>query len=331
LGRALAASHSAADLTRQLLAFSRQEVLTRKSLDLGHQVSQRMKMIRRLIGEDIELKIDTGLEALMVNGDLGALDQVVMNLCLNARDAMPHGGALSISTIKVFPTDTQLKSLGKTAGLPYALLIVSDTGVGMKPEVQERIFEPFFTTKGPERGTGLGLSTVYGIVRKHGGWIEVESSLGKGSKFRVFLPLIQEERRPESLQAPTEDWDRIATETILIGEDDMGVRLLTKEILESKGYRVLDAGDGAETLEVFKAHRNEIDMVLLDMVMPKISGRDVYEEIRAASPSVPVVFSTGYTNQMVDTEYLETHKLTLMQKPYSPSQLFRTIREVLAK
>lgn len=317
----------AAGLTRQLLAFSRRQVLEMEDLDLSDVVNGLMKMIRRVIGEDIDVQIMEGRCLGMVRADRGQMEQVLLNLCVNARDAMPEGGNLIIETENV-EMDAEYCSIHSWASPGhYALLSVTDTGCGMDAEIQPHIFEPFFTTKGVGKGTGLGLATVYGIVRQHQGMIQVYSEAGRGTTFKVYLPSI--ERAGITAEPKVIERARGGTETILVAEDDEALRKLTTRILESAGYTVFLAANGLEALDVFEQHAPEVHLCLLDVVMPMMGGKAVYEALRREHPRLRFLFSSGYSTATMQKDPLTQKEVELIQKPYAPGELLRKVRKVL--
>jgi two-component system cell cycle sensor histidine kinase/response regulator CckA len=320
----------AALLTRQLLAFSRKEIIAPVVLDLSALVRETDKMLHRLIGEDVELVTELEPDLAPVRADPGHLEQVLLNLVLNARDAMPRGGRITVRTENVRPADVGRRGpeSGSAQPLPHVLLAVADTGCGMSPEVRTRIFEPFFTTKGVGKGTGLGLSTVYGIVAQAGGFIEVDSTPGRGSTFRVYLPVtpsMQRLRKSEQNRAPIPQ----GRETVLVVEDEEGVRRLAGSVLRDSGYAVLEARDGAEGLEIARRHAGPIDLLLTDVVMPRLGGRELAEQLRALRPRSKVLFTSGYTEDKFLRDGLREATFTFLAKPYSPLLLARKVREVL--
>ena len=323
------AADRAASLTRQLLAFSRKQVLQPKVLDLNAVVTEVEKMLRRLIGEDIELTAVLDLALGPVKADPGQIEQIILNLAVNARDAMPQGGRLTLKTANVTLDQAYVRQhLGATPG-PYVLLAVSDTGVGMDAETRSHIFEPFFTTKGAGKGTGLGLSTVYGIVKQSGGTIWVESAPGRGTTFEIYLPLVEETAASgelhRALPAPTPG----GTETILVVEDEMSVRKLAAEFLGSNGYRVLEAQDGAEALQVCEEHRAPIHLLMTDVVMPGMSGRELAVRLTGARPEMKVIYVSGYTDDAIVQHGVREEGTVFLQKPFSLDALARTVREAL--
>ncbi|MCG3199724.1 MAG: Sensor histidine kinase RcsC [bacterium] len=312
-------------LVRQLLAFSRREILHPKPLDLNDVLRGVLKMIRRLIGEHIDLEVLEGSDLRRVNADPSQMEQILINLCVNARDAMPDGGKIVIRTANVGPETVSRSGRGRALGQESVLLSVSDTGVGMSADVKERIFEPFFTTKGVGKGTGLGLATVYGIVVQHHGAIEVESRPGTGSTFEVYLPAIDSE--PEDFaEPPLTGAPQAHGGTVLLAEDDADVRDLMVRILEHEGYRVLVACDGQEAIELARAQSASIDLALLDMIMPRMGGKRVLEHLRRYGLRIPVVLCTGYHNEQSEFE----EGVTLLQKPVTPKALRATLSGILA-
>jgi len=319
----------ASALTRQLLAFSRRQILEMQDLDMNAVVRGLVTMIRRLIGADIDVKVREGRNLGIVHADRGQMEQVLLNLCVNARDAMPEGGVLTIETEHVVMDQEYCKAHGWASPGRYVLLGVSDTGCGMDAETQERIFEPFFTTKELGKGTGLGLATVYGIVRQHQGMVQVYSEFGKGTRFSVYLPSIE----PSELYAETEPVERArgGTETILVAEDDPTVRKLAARILENAGYTVLPAGDGREAIEIFNGRKDPVDLIILDVVMPKMGGKPVYDVLHQEHAGLRFLFSSGYGTEAIHTGFVLNEGIELIQKPYAPDALLRKVREVLDK
>jgi two-component system cell cycle sensor histidine kinase/response regulator CckA len=321
-----AAALRAAGLTRQLLAFSRKQVLQPRVIDLNAVVTDISKMLRRLIGEHIELSTHARRHPALVKADRGQVEQVIMNLAVNARDAMPSGGRLRIET------DIVAGAADNPADLPpgeHVVLRISDTGTGMSAETRSRLFEPFFTTKEPGKGTGLGLATCYGIVKQSGGHITVDSEPGKGTTFRIYLPLATEPvaepaAAPQSAEMPR------GRETILLVEDEMVVRELAGMILEDLGYRVLSADHGEEALRLADQHGNEpLPLLLTDVVMPIMGGREVAERLRAKHPGLKVIFSSGYTDDAIAEPGLPDSATWFLEKPYTPDALARKVREAL--
>jgi two-component system cell cycle sensor histidine kinase/response regulator CckA len=325
------AGKRAASLTSQLLAFSRRQVLQPRLLDLNMIVSNTVKMLRRLIGADIQLVTMLSSDLGHVKIDPGQMEQVIMNLAVNARDAMPRGGKLTIETANTLLDDSYAREHISMQPGPYVLLAVTDTGVGMNAETRSHIFEPFFTTKETATGTGMGLSMVYGIVKQSGGYIWVYSEPGKGTTFKIYLPQI-EEAEDSALQRDDTGYLPRGTETILLVEDELAVRDLTARILSELGYTVIEASNGEEALQISseRAH-GEIDLLLTDVVMPQMSGKLLTDLVKAARPGIKVLYSSGYTdNALVHHGSLEPGT-AFLQKPFSPSGLARKVREVLDK
>ena len=318
----------AAALTRQLLAFSRRQVLQPEVLDLNRVVANISKMLRRLISEDIELVTAADPALGNVKADPGQIEQVIMNLVVNSRDAMPEGGKLTISTENV-DLDATSSSMGKfVKGGPYILLRVSDTGSGMDEETRSRIFEPFFTTKEKGKGTGLGLSTVFGIVNQSGGFVWVESELAIGTTFDVYLPQVDEDvtTKPRTGSFPRPSSSR-SDETILVVEDEASVRTLTRRILEKDGSRVLEARNGAEGLNVSERHPGPIDLVISDVVMPELNGPDMIERIAVKRPKARFLYMSGYTEEAV-LRALDP-EIPFLHKPFTAKELLQKVREAL--
>jgi PAS domain S-box-containing protein len=316
----------AADLTQQLLSFSRRRVLHPRVLNVADLIGDLSKMLSRVIGEDIELKIEFGLNLGHIYVDPNALDQVLMNLVVNARNAMPQGGSLKIQAQNAQLEESFCRHYPELTPGEYVQISVVDTGTGMDEDTLQRIFEPFFTTR--EQGTGLGLAMVYGIVKQHHGHITVSSQLGKGSRFDIYLPLHRESLVSEVLESEENVLPR-GRETILLAEDEKEVRELLKLFLESLGYTVLSACDGVEALEVFSAYRDQIDLVILDAVMPKISGPQVYEQMRTFSSDLNCIFLTGYSEEIIQRYFNQELEIPMLRKPITFYELGRKVREAL--
>lgn len=321
------ASERAASLTRQLLAFSRKQVLEVRVTDLNRVVAGIERMLRRLIGEDIELNVALSPDLGNVQVDGGQLEQVLLNLAVNARDAMPLGGTLTIETANVELDATYQAGHARVTPGAYVLLAVSDTGSGMDPETQRRIFEPFFTTKEPGKGTGLGLATTHGIVAQSGGHIGVYSELGRGTVFKVYLPRIAASVSARPLASATQDLT--GHETLLLVEDDPPLRSAVQRMLAAQGYTVLPARSGADATELAQLHGSKIALLITDVVMPKMSGPDVAHSVRAHIPGIRVLFMSGYTDHAVLANGMLTPDVNFVQKPFSPQVLARKVRQAL--
>lgn len=318
----------AASLTRQLLAFSRKQMLQPKVLNLNLVVSDLEKMLRRLIGENIELRTVLDRDLGSVKADPGQIEQVVMNLVVNARDAMPHGGKVTIETANVYLDEEYVKHHVAIRSGAYVMLAINDNGCGMTAETKARIFEPFFTTKELGKGTGLGLSTVYGIVKQSSGNIWAYSEVGKGTTFRVYLLRVSEDAQEYKQRTELERAPR-GTETILLVEDDETVRKLTRDVLQSYGYRVLDAAHGDAALTVCERYPKTIHLLLTDVVMPEMSGREVTNRIAAIRPEMKVLFMSGYTDDAIVHHGVLDANTPFIQKPFAPDGLARKVRDVL--
>jgi two-component system, cell cycle sensor histidine kinase and response regulator CckA len=321
----LSATQKAADLTQSLLAFSRQQPVTLTPLDINKTIKETKKLLNRLLTEDIALHTSFTADDTIVMADKTQMDQILFNLVTNARDAMPKGGALTIETDTVEIGAEFIRTHGFGEPGRHVLIKISDTGTGMDEATLENIFEPFFTTKEVGKGTGLGLATVYGIVKQHGGYITVDSAPDQGSAFRIYLPAVkatvdQEEEKAVSVKR--------GSETVLIAEDNEGVRRFMRDALEKYGYKTIEATDGEDAIEKFTQHR-DIDLVILDSVMPKKNGREVYEAIRRIRPSIKALFTSGYTKDIVLDKGIEDKDLDFIAKPLSPTALLQKIREVL--
>lgn len=317
----------AAGLTRQLLAFSRRQVLEPKVVDLNGIILNLEKMLRRLLGEDIDLVTFLGEGTAKVKVDPGQMEQVIINLAVNAKDAMPQGGKLTLETAEVeLDEEYARKHISVKLG-PYVMLSISDTGVGMTPEVKERIFEPFFTTKEMGKGTGLGLSTVYGIVKQSGGNIWVYSEPGQGTTFKIYLPRVDEpleERKEEVIREVSR-----GSETILVVEDEETVRKLAVRLLKKQGYKVLDAPGGEEALALGEEFKEPIHLILTDVVMPGMSGRQVVERLQRIHPEAKALYMSGYTDNVIFHHGILEKGIEFLQKPFTLESLARKVREVL--
>ncbi len=315
-------------LTHQLLAFSRRQPLEPRTVRINELMLQLEKMLRRLIGEDIELITLMAATHDSVDADPGRLEQVIMNLVVNARDAMPRGGKLTIETTTVHLSRAfSAKELGVEPG-QYVCLSLTDTGVGMDEATQSHLFEPFFTTKNPGRGTGLGLATAYGIIRQSGGAIAFASEVGKGTTARIYLPLAKA-KPSENAGTEVELSSYMGAETILLVEDEARVRKLIVDVLTSRGYRVLEATRGDEALRLTKSHKDHIDLAVVDVVMPEISGPELVRQIARQRTDLRVLYISGYTDEAIVHHGISESGTAFLQKPFLPDTLARKVREVL--
>ena len=323
------ATQRATSLTRQLLAFSRKQMLAPKVLDLNEVVAENLKMLTRMIGEDIDLVMVPGPTLGAVRADPGQIDQVIMNLAVNARDAMPQGGKLTIETANVTLDENFTRTHTPLTAGDYVMLAISDTGVGMDNETQSRIFEPFFTTKGA-KGTGLGLSMVYGIVKQSGGFIFVDSQPQRGTAFRAYFPRVDGREdaaaAQDSLGLPRADRGQ---ETILLVEDETNLRRLARQYLETQGYKILEAEDGAAALQIVAGHQGAIDLLLTDVIMPGMNGRELAAHVSKLLPDVRVLYMSGYTENAVGQDGTLDAGINLLQKPFSLPALKDRVLEVL--
>src|SRR6266496_622246 len=324
-----AAAKRAANLTRQLLAFSRKQQMQAQDLNLNDVVKGMTQMLTRLLGAPIALEFKAAPELPAVNGDFGMMEQILLNLAVNASDAMLRDGRLTITTAVRKIAETEIQRNPEARAGWFVCLSVADSGTGIAPEILPRIFEPFFTTKEAGKGTGLGLATVYGIVKQHQGWIEVESQVGRGTTFNVFLPAnSQTVASSTPLVAPTAERGR--GETILIAEDDPAVRRLAARILRSLGYEVLDAGSGVEAIAVWEQHGKKVDLLLTDLVMPDgLTGRELAKQMTTRGAVLKVIYTSGYSSEIKETAFIFREGTNFLQKPYPPAKLAETIRGCL--
>jgi PAS domain S-box-containing protein len=324
-----AAGERAANLTRQLLVFSRKQVMQFKPIDLNHTIEESTRMLSRMVGEQIELSLKLDPSLPQIEADTSMIEQVLMNLVVNARDAMPQGGRLVIATECRDISPAEAKAMPGTRAGRFARLTVSDTGAGIAPEIMSKIFEPFFTTKGVGQGTGLGLAMVFGIVENHHGWIHTESRLGEGTSFRIFLPTALASPEESEGERDEETVGR-GTETILLVEDDPAVRELTLTVLRNYGYNVLTASTGVEGLGVWKLHRGDIRLLLTDMVMPDgMSGLELAKVLRTADPTLKVICMSGYNQESLERRSSVAGNIEFVQKPCPPNVLARHVRFAL--
>jgi signal transduction histidine kinase/CheY-like chemotaxis protein len=325
------AGERAANLTRQLLAFSRKTMLIPKILDLNTLLTSMEDLIRRLIGEDISFSLQLASNLGRVEADPGQLEQVLMNMVVNARDAMPTGGTLTVETSNAVVDEVYLRDHDSLRPGTFVVMAVRDTGIGMDEKQRGRIFEPFFTTKEVGKGTGLGLAMVYGVVKQSGGEIEVESAPGKGTCFKIYLPRVDQpspEAAPEKPAQTLEENGR-GRETVLLVEDEELVREMARNLLLKSGYTVLEAADGQDALRVAAEHPRPIDLLLTDVVMPNMPGPELERRIVESRPGIKIMFTTGYTDSTLSRYGLMDGKKTVLLKPFSPDDFLRTVREVL--
>jgi PAS domain S-box-containing protein len=325
----LTSAERAANLTQALLAFSRRQIISPRPMNLNEIIQGVERLLSRLIGEDIELSTFLTDKELTVMADSGQIETVLMNLATNARDAMPDGGSLIIKTELTEINHEFIKAYGYGRPGFYALISVEDTGHGMDEKTKERIFEPFFTTKEVGKGTGLGLSMVYGIIQQHDGYINVYSEPGKGSTFKIYLPLIKS--KVEEAELVVHPVLKRGTETVIVAEDDSQVRELIKEVLEGFGYKVMEAADGEDALKVFNENKDRIQLLILDVVMPKKNGKEVYDEIRKVRPDIKAIFTSGYNVDIIHQKGILEEGSDFISKPISPEELLRKVREILDK
>jgi PAS domain S-box-containing protein len=330
LGQILVSAERAANLTRSLLTFSRRQTGKPSPVNLNDIIRKIEKLLMRIIGEDLELRTMLTDKDVTLMADAGQMEQVLMNLATNGRDAMPGGGTLSISTDIFDLDDGFVKAHGYGTPGKYVLMTVSDTGQGIDRRTLEHIFEPFFTTKEVGKGTGLGLSIVYGIVKQHNGYINCYSEEGKGSSFKIYLPLIGPEIA-KTVRTVSEAAPAGGTETILLGEDDESVRKLMRELLEDMGYTVIVAENGEEAVEKFDLYKDKISLLVLDMIMPKKSGKEAYEEVKKIRTDIKVIFTSGYPGDFIYKSGMIEKEMGFMLKPVSPVLFLKKVREALDK
>jgi PAS domain S-box-containing protein len=326
----LVSADMAAEVTHSLLAFSRKQILDPKPVNINVLVKRLGKLLSRLIGEDIQLNTNFTDKDVICMADASQIEQVLLNLATNARDAMPQGGHLTLDTQFVELDDTFIGVHGYGEPGMFAVISVSDTGIGMDKETMAKIFEPFFTTKEVGKGTGLGLAMAYGIIKQHNGYINVYSEPEKGTTFRVYLPSVKSTEEG-IVKAAIEPVPSGGTETILVAEDDRALRKLFSTVLEAYGYKVILAEDGEEAVIQFMDNKDKIQLVMLDMIMPKKSGKEVYDEIIKLRPGIKTLFSSGHTADRTDKDRILKEGIDFIMKPVSPKDLLKKVREVLDK
>ena len=322
------AAARAASLTRQLLTLSRQQVLEPRVLDLNAAIAEADKLLRRLIGADVALRAIPGENLGAIKADPGQIDQIILNLAVNARDAMPNGGTLTIETVNVELDEQYARGHAQVRPGRYVMLAVSDTGCGMDDETKARIFEPFFTTKEVGKGTGLGLSTVYGIVKQSDGHIEVDSDPGRGSTFKVYLPRTERRGLGTTVSLSTARTPR-GSETILLVDDEEQVRAIMRQSLEMNGYAVIEAADGRQALSRYGAHPGAIDLLITDIVLPHLGGLELAEHLVSVDPSMVVLYISGHTDKAIPEHAIDGPGRAFLQKPFTPQGLLRKVRETL--
>ena len=325
LNQIIECGRRAAELTRQLLTFGRRQVFEMRQVELNSTLTNIVKMLRRLVPESIELSVQPSPSPWLINGDNGGLEQVIVNLVVNARDAMPTGGKISVSTMNIEVSPSDSAPIGVKAG-DYVRLAVTDSGTGMTAETQARIFEPFFTTKEAGKGTGLGLATVHGIVRQLGGTVSLDSELGKGTTFRVYLPrATQGSKASEAPRKPAAP--RTGTERVLVVEDEPALRAMTCRVLRSAGYQVADASKPSLALKA--AESEAFDVVITDLVLPEMNGRELVTRLRALKPALRVLYMSGYPGGALTAQQLADDGVPFMPKPFTPDVLLHKVREAL--
>jgi two-component system cell cycle sensor histidine kinase/response regulator CckA len=339
-------ANRAASLVRQLLAFSRRQTLRPQVLDLGEALSDLTMLLRRLIGEKVQLEVVHGRDLWPVKVDISQFEQVVVNLAVNARDAMPNGGKLTVRTSNVSAEESARFGYKGMPAADYVLVEVGDSGTGIPTEILDRIFEPFFSTKEVGKGTGLGLSTVYGIVKQTGGFVYVESEIGRGTAFRIFLPRhvpgVEDAPQLPETDAPSvaisaadqvvkaANADLTGQETILLVEDEEGLRTLNARGLASRGYTVLVAGNGVEAIEVLEEQGGKIDLVVSDVVMPEMDGPTLLKEMRIRNPDLKIIFVSGYAEDAFQKHLPEHGQFAFLPKPFTLKQLVAAVKETIA-
>jgi two-component system, cell cycle sensor histidine kinase and response regulator CckA len=327
LNEILRCAERASTLTRQLLTYARKQIIEPVNLSLNKVITDLCKLASKVVGEHIEIRTFLVKDLPTIRADVGQIEQVVMNLVLNARDAMPSGGQLLIETELVHLDAEYVRYHPYMKVGPYVVLKISDTGIGMDEKTRERVFEPFFTTKGPDKGTGLGLAMVYGIVKQHGGFIHLYSEPGKGTTFKIYLTPV--EKAPDVLESHKPSAIRGGTETILLTDDDESVRMLAERTLAELGYTVLSARNGQDAVEIFSKNREKVSLALLDVVMPLKGGKEAYEEMHRLKPELKVIFMSGYTANSIHESIVLNAGTPFLAKPFGPEALAKKVREIL--
>jgi len=323
----LTSAERAANLTSGLLAFSRKQVIQPHPVNIDEIITRVGRLLTRLIGEDIELSMELGCGETAILADPGQIELVLMNLATNAQDAMPDGGKLTITTGRVELGRDFIDTHGFGVAGSYALITATDTGVGMDQKTQDRIFEPFFTTKEVGKGTGLGLAVVYGIIKQHEGFITVYSEPGKGTTYKIYLPITKATIEQKRTLKTADTWD--GSETILVAEDDEAVRHLTVKLLTEAGYRVVEASNGEEAVRKYKEQKDAIQLLLLDVIMPRKNGKEVYDEISGIRPDIKTIFMSGHAGDVFERKHINGKRFNIIMKPVSPLSLLHKVREVL--
>ena len=323
----LTSAERAANLTSGLLAFSRKQVIQPHPVNIDEIITRVGRLLTRLIGEDIELNMELGCGETAILADPGQIELVLMNLATNAQDAMPDGGALTITTGRVELDRDFIDTHGFGVAGSYALITATDTGVGMDQKTQDRIFEPFFTTKEVGKGTGLGLAVVYGIIKQHEGYITVYSEPGKGTTYKIYLPITKATIEQKRTLKTADAWG--GSETILVAEDDEAVRDLTVKLLTEAGYRVVEASNGEEAVRKYKEQKDAIQLLVLDVVMPRKNGKEAYDEICGIRPDIKTIFMSGYAGDVFERKHINGERFNIIMKPVSPLSLLHKVREVL--
>jgi len=322
------AGERAAKLTTQLLAFSRKQMLRIEIISINDVILDLEKMLQRMIGEDVNLNIIYDQQLNPVKADRGQIEQIIINIVVNAKDAMPQGGNLTIETQKVKITDEYITTHPQISPGDYTMIAITDSGIGMDKKTQDRIFEPFFTTKEKGKGTGLGLSPVYGIVKQSGGYIWVYSEPGQGTTFKIYLPSVFEkiEEKENNIRIPV---SYEGTETILLVEDEDAVRDLAHKVLQENGYQVLDAKNGGEALLIYEEYSKPIDLIITDVVMPMMSGKKLIKRLEKLKSVAKVIYVSGYTDDVIVHHGILEEGINFVQKPFSPISLLKEVRRVL--